>query len=58
VGKLGDFPPVCGRVISGRLCTLIEAQTVYSLADIYALDEILTLQNYHEWLASRKDEHG
>lgn len=51
-----NLPPVCGRAVSSRLASLREVQTYYSLQDVYDLDEVLTLQNYHEWLASRRDD--
>nr|DAF25148.1 MAG TPA: hypothetical protein [Caudoviricetes sp.]DAY81173.1 MAG TPA: hypothetical protein [Caudoviricetes sp.] len=47
---------MCGRCVSSRLCTLREVQTFYSLEDVYDLDEVLMLQNYHDWLATRKDD--
>lgn len=51
-----NLPPSCARVIMARLCTLKEAQTDYSLEDIFNLDEILMVANYHEWLATRKQK--
>ena len=43
-------------MIAAKLCTYVEAQTYLTLEDVYDLDEILMLQNYHDWLASKQRE--
>ena len=44
---------MAGRLVSAGLATLHELQTVYTLEDAFALDEILTIRNYHDWLSSK-----
>lgn len=56
VASYQNVPPTCGRVIAAKLCTYVEAQTYLTLEDVYDLDEILMLQNYHDWLASKQRE--
>ena len=41
-----------GVIISRRLATLYELQTVYSLDDAADLYEIAAVNNYNEWKAS------
>jgi hypothetical protein len=36
------------------MATLHEMQTIYSLADLYYLDEVLNLKEEAEYLASKK----
>ena len=49
------MPPLIGSLVTGGMATLHELQTVYSLRDAYELNEILTLKNYHGWLAAQKE---
>lgn len=35
---------------------MFELKTAFSLEEAYQLDEILTLKNYHEWLASQQED--
>lgn len=50
-----NVPSLIGRLISGGMASLAELQTVYALEDAMQLDEILRLRNYHDWLATRKE---
>ena len=43
-----------GVIISRRLATLYELQTVYSLDDAADLYEIAAVNNYNEWKASEQ----
>lgn len=48
-----DYPTmdsIIGVVISKRLATLIDLQTIYSLDDLYDLCEIALVNNYNESL--------
>ncbi len=45
------MPNLFAPLISRRLATLHELETVYSLEDALDLMEIVTVQNYNEWLA-------
>ena len=51
-----NLPSLIGRLVSGGMASLIELQTVYSLEDAMQLDEIPKIKNYHEWLATRKQD--
>lgn len=44
------MPSVVGMVVSSRLATLRECQTVYSLRDVYDLREILMVDAYNRAL--------
>lgn len=50
-----NVPPLIGRLVSSGMASLAELQTIYALEDAMRLDEILKLRNYHEWLATRKE---
>lgn len=56
VADYENVTPLIGRLVSGGMASLIELQTVYSLEDAMQLDEILKIKNYHEWLATRKQD--
>ena len=43
-----------GVIVTRRLATLHELQTVYSLDDAVDLYEIAAVNNYNEWKASEK----
>ena len=45
------MPGMLGVIITRRLATLEELQTVYSLDDAAALYEIAAVNNYNEWRA-------
>lgn len=56
IAEYQNTPPLCARIISSKLATLAELQTIYSFEDVYRLDEIATVDAYHSWLATRKKE--
>jgi len=43
-------------VISSRLATLYELQTVYGVEDLYVLLEVIAVDNYNRMLASQRDD--
>ncbi|WP_308690784.1 hypothetical protein [uncultured Sutterella sp.] len=36
------------------MCSLHDLRTVISLEEVYQMDEIITIDRYHEWLAARQ----
>jgi len=40
-----NTPKLIGALVSGRMATLIELQTVYGILDAYNLLEIMTVDN-------------
>lgn len=53
-----NIPPLTGRLVSAGIATLHELRTVYSLEDAYLLDEVLTVRNYHTWLANKESSRN
>jgi hypothetical protein len=52
-----EYPTVSGLlgvIITRRLATLYELQTVYSIDDAVDLYEIAAVNNYNEWRASEE----
>lgn len=52
-----NYPTVSGLlgvIITRRLATLYELQTVYSIDDAADLYEIAAVNNYNEWRASEE----
>ena len=52
-----EYPSVSGLigvVISKRLATLFELQTIYSLDDLYDMYEVILVNNYNESLLWEK----
>jgi hypothetical protein len=47
-------PGMLGVIITRRLATLHELQTVYSIDDAVELYEIAAVNNYNEWRASEE----
>lgn len=43
-------------MISSKLATLHELQTVYGVEDLYNLLEIVAVDNYNQMLASKREE--
>ena len=41
-------PGIIGVVVSKRLATLFELQTIYSLDDAYDMYEVILVNNYNE----------
>lgn len=48
------MPGAIGRVVSSRLATLHELQTVYGSEDLYNLLEIIAVNNFNERLMSEE----
>lgn len=42
------MPPIIGTLVSARLATLIELQTVYGVQDAYNLLEVHNIDAYNE----------
>jgi len=42
-------------LIAGKMATLHELQTIYSLPDMYYLDEVLDLEEEAEYLRNKKN---
>ena len=49
-----NVPKSIGAVVSMRLATLHETQTVYGLKDVYDLLEIGAVDAYNRWLTRPK----
>lgn len=43
-----------GMVISSKLATLNELQTIYGIEDLYLLIEIVAVDNYNDYLINQK----
>jgi hypothetical protein len=43
-----NVPPLIGTLVSGRMATLCELQTVYGIMDAYNLLEIFTVDRHNE----------
>ncbi|MDR2077039.1 MAG: hypothetical protein LBP61_08965 [Desulfovibrio sp.] len=41
-------------IVARRLASLHELETVYSYEDALNMAEIITVQNYNEWVATEK----
>jgi len=48
-------PRTIGAVISSRLATLHELQTVYGTEDLYAFLEVISVDAYNQAIANRRD---
>lgn len=49
---------VVGVIVARKLSTMIELQTVYSYEDALDMAEIITVQNYNEWVAADASSKG
>lgn len=49
-----NVDPFVARLINGKMATLHELKTVYSLNDAYYLSEVLDISEESEYLASKK----
>lgn len=50
-----DYANVSGTVgviVARKIATMAELQTVYSYEDALNMTEIITVQNYNEWVAA------
>ena len=48
-----NVPQPLGRVISSRLATPYELDTVYGLVDLYDMLEILAVDNHNQGIANK-----
>lgn len=55
-GRYRNISGSLGAVISSKLATLHELQTVYGVEDLYNLLEIVAVDNYNQMLASKREE--
>lgn len=46
--RYANVPPVIGTLVSARLATLTELQTVYSVEDAYNMLEVLKVDMHNE----------
>jgi len=46
------------RLINGKMATLHELQTIYSLQDAYYLSEVLDIEEERIYLQNKKDSDG
>ena len=49
------MPPVIGTLISKRMATLHELDTVYGTKDVYDMLEVITVDDYNNALANKQD---
>lgn len=50
------MPPVIGTLVSARLATLHELQTVYGVEDAYNLLEVLKIDMHNEWVTRARTD--
>lgn len=52
-----NVPPIIGAVISSRMATIVELQTVLSVDDVHDLIEVISIDAYNRQLVkeSQKD---
>jgi hypothetical protein len=50
-----NVPRTLGAVISGRLATQVELDTVLGVEDMYNLLEIQNIDAYNEYLSTKQD---
>jgi hypothetical protein len=51
-----NVPPIIGAVISARMATMAEIETVLGMEDIYDLLEIMAVDAHNKRLASQSEE--
>lgn len=51
-----NVPPTIGSVISARLATMAEIETVLGMEDIYDLLEIMAVDEHNKRIASRSED--
>lgn len=49
-----NIPPIIGTVISKRIATLHELDTVYGTRDLYDMLEVVTIDDYNKELLKRE----
>jgi hypothetical protein len=50
-----NVPPTIGAVVSGRLATLYECQTLYGVQDIHDMLEVLAVDAHNRQLSMKDD---
>jgi len=50
-----NVPRTIAAVVSGKLATLHELDTVYGVEDLYDLIEILAIDGHNQWLMTKRD---
>lgn len=51
-----NIPKTIATVISSRLATLIELDTVYGVEDLWRLLEVITVDSYNEMVVKKASE--
>ena len=49
-----NLPAVIGTILSKRMATLHELDTVYGVRDVYDMLEVITIDDYNRNLANRE----
>lgn len=52
-----NIPSTIATVVSSKLATLIELDTVYGTEDLWRLLEINTVENYNQMVINRSQEN-
>lgn len=42
-----NLPPMCGMIVSSKLATLQELQSVYGVGDLFNLAEVISVDGYN-----------
>ena len=50
-----NVPRTIGTLVSARLATLHELDTIYGIEDVYQMLEIVSVDSYNKYLASKRD---
>jgi hypothetical protein len=56
--EYANVSSLVGVIAARKLATLHELQTVYSYEDALDMMEIITVQNYNEWVAGEAAKNG
>ncbi|MGP2449021.1 transglycosylase [Pantoea stewartii subsp. indologenes] len=57
LAKYENVPSTIATVVSSKLATLIELDTVYGTEDLWRLLEINTVENYNQMVINRSQEN-
>lgn len=58
LARYENVPTTIATVVSSKLATLYELDTVYGVEDLWRLLEINTIDNYNQMIANRSQEKG
>lgn len=50
-----NVPRIIGAVVSSRLATLVELETVLGAEDVYVLLEVMMVDAYNQRIAAKKE---